>query len=114
MKEYDIFKSEGGYRVCLGVYNDGPIMEHSPWFTDLSVAEAFARDKKFDDETGCYGAFRDGNGWIASLPTDDTFSQSDYYNFKKHSAAVEAVLAAIEKMGYSREYILHRRKDLNI
>lgn len=39
MKKYDIFASEGGYRLCLGVWNDGPILDSSPWFEEKDEAE---------------------------------------------------------------------------
>ena len=67
MEKYDIFKSEGGYRVCLATYGDDPIIDRCPWCKTLADAK---------DE------------------------------------AVKAVISAMEKLGYTREYILYRRKDL--
>ena len=109
MEKYDIFKSEGGYRVCLATYGDDPNIDKCPWCKTLSCAKAVARDAKFDNETGQYGVFY-GEGWMASLPSNDY--ETDYYSFGSRDEAVQAVISAIEKLGYTREYILRRRKDL--
>lgn len=43
MKLYEIFKSEGGYRVCGGIWVDGnPIMGCSPYFATREEAEKAA------------------------------------------------------------------------
>jgi hypothetical protein len=42
MKSFDVFKSEGGYRVALAIWNNGPVMEHSPWFSAEDEARKFA------------------------------------------------------------------------
>ena len=44
MKRYDIYKSEGGYRVAAYVYHDGPVVGASPWFSDKAKAVEY-RDK---------------------------------------------------------------------
>ena len=48
MKPYDVFKSEGGYRVALSVYLGGPVMGNSPWFPTLEEAEEVAEQAKLD------------------------------------------------------------------
>lgn len=78
MEKYDIFKSEGGYRVCLATYGDDPIIDRCPWCKTLADAKAVARDAKFDNETRQYGVFN-GEGWMASLPSNDY--ETDYYKF---------------------------------
>ena len=109
MEKYDVFKSEGGYRVCLATYGDDPIIDKCPWCKTLAGAKAVARDAKFDNETRQYGVFY-GEGWMASLPSNDY--ETDYYSFGSRDEAVQAVISAMEKLGYTREYILCRRKDL--
>lgn len=111
MKKYDIFKSEGGYRVCLALWGDDPVISRCPWCKTLAGAKAVSRDAKFDDDTKDYGVFQ-ADGWIASLPSDTMSQYPDYFNYDTRDRAVEAVISTIEKMGYSREYILYRRKDL--
>lgn len=44
MEIYDIFKSEGGYRVCGATWAGGPVIDSSPWFATMEEAEAH-RDK---------------------------------------------------------------------
>lgn len=39
MKVFDIFKSEGGYRVCGDIWNGAPVLAQSPWFKTLVEAE---------------------------------------------------------------------------
>lgn len=45
MKENQIYKSEGGYRVAFGVWGDSPIVDSSPWFETLDAAR-IAREKR--------------------------------------------------------------------
>ena len=49
MKKLDIFKSEGGYRLALGIYNDSPVIDNSPWYTTHEEAEK-ARAEFIDEE----------------------------------------------------------------
>lgn len=39
MERYDIFKSEGGFRVCGGTWAGGPVIDSSPWYATLEEAE---------------------------------------------------------------------------
>lgn len=109
MEQYDVFPSEGGYRVCLGIHNNNPVIDKCPWFKTKSGAKAVARETKFKNETRDYGVFKVGQQWIASLPGE---TKSNFCDYETRNEAVESVISAIEKLGYSREYILHRRKDL--
>jgi len=50
MEKYDVFTSEGGYRVAIGIYLDSPVMDTCPWFKDHETAEKYsALAKKYDD-----------------------------------------------------------------
>lgn len=56
MKQYDIFESEGGYRVAGDIHAGGPVMRLSPWRKTRREAEALrkkmiARQKELDAET---------------------------------------------------------------
>lgn len=50
MEMYEIFKSEGGYRVCGGVWCGGPIMKKSPYFRTLEEAKKAAVSMRKKDE----------------------------------------------------------------
>ncbi|SPF51151.1 hypothetical protein SBF1_50035 [Candidatus Desulfosporosinus infrequens] len=50
MKRLDIFKSEGGYRLALGIYNDSPVIDKSPWFETKEEAEKARREVIEEDE----------------------------------------------------------------
>ena len=55
MKQYDIFESEGGYRVAGDIHAGGPVMRLSPWRKTRRGAEALrkkmlARQKELDAE----------------------------------------------------------------
>lgn len=40
MNVYDIFPSEGGYRVCFEIYRDNPVISKCPWYETMQEAEA--------------------------------------------------------------------------
>ena len=48
MRQYDVYKSEGGYRVACDTYLDCPVTDSSPWFKTKSEAEAY-RDKRIKE-----------------------------------------------------------------
>lgn len=50
MKHYDVFKSQGGYGVALGIYNDCPVMGSVRWFENKEQAETYANNKKAYDK----------------------------------------------------------------
>ena len=110
MEKYEVFKSDGGYRACLATWGDSPVIDKCPWCKTLAGAKSVARNAKFDSETKQYGIFNEGNGYIAALPSEDC--EVDYFHFDTPAKAKAAVISAIEKLGYSRNYILYRRKDL--
>ena len=49
MKVYDIFASEGGFRVCGAVWAGGPVISASPWFKTREEAEVGVRKMKQKD-----------------------------------------------------------------
>ena len=46
MKVGEIFESEGGYRVCGGIWMDSWIISQSPWFKTKEEAEKYSDDLK--------------------------------------------------------------------
>lgn len=53
MELYDIFKSEGGFRVCCGLWGDDPIIASSPWYSSLEKAkkgQAAMKARHFEEE----------------------------------------------------------------
>lgn len=55
MNQYDIYKSEGGFRVAAEVCNGCPVTKSSPWFRRKSVAAMWrthqiARDPNYQYE----------------------------------------------------------------
>jgi len=57
MKQYDVFKSQGGYGVALGIYLDCPVIGSIRWFEEKEEAETFAKNKKAYDKI--YTQFED-------------------------------------------------------
>ena len=50
MNKYDVFISEGGYRVCLGVWNGSPIISNCPWFETKEETEELVIRLKKEEE----------------------------------------------------------------
>lgn len=48
MKQYDIYKSDGGYRVACSVRLDCIVTDSSPWFKTKAKAEAY-REKRIEE-----------------------------------------------------------------
>jgi len=46
MKMYEVFKSEGGYRVAGDIYLDGPVIDSSPWRKTEAEAKKLAKKMK--------------------------------------------------------------------
>lgn len=106
MEKYEVFASEGGYRVALGIYGGNPIIDQSPWFETKEEAEEKARDVFFDDNA---------RNIEVCEPYEDEFCVrigSEFFDAENQEAAKEMAIRAIEKRGFSREYILEKRKDL--
>jgi len=49
MKKYDVFKSQGGYGVALGIYLDSPVMGSIRWFESEEDANEYADNQKAYD-----------------------------------------------------------------
>lgn len=49
MKVYDVFRSEGGYRVCGAIWAGGPVIDSSPWFPTREEAEEGVQKMKQED-----------------------------------------------------------------
>lgn len=105
MKMYGIFKSEGGYRVCLNTYLGGPVISSCPWFETKEQANDFAFDTEFDNKTKGYGVFYADGSWICAM-------EEEFYSANSEKEGKNIVTKAIQKMGYELNYILSRRKDL--
>lgn len=48
MQLFDVFKSEGGFRVCGALWAGGPVISSSPWFATREQAEASAQKMNQD------------------------------------------------------------------
>ena len=46
MTQYEVFKSEGGYRVAGEIVNGGPVMKKSPWYATKKSAICAANNMK--------------------------------------------------------------------
>ena len=46
MERYDIFKSQGGYGVALGIYNGCPVVGSIRWFETRFKAEEYTKNHK--------------------------------------------------------------------
>ena len=106
MKKYEVFASEGGYRVALGIWGGNPIIDQSPWFKTREEAEEKARDAFFDDNS---------RNIEVCEPYENEFCVrigSEFFDVESREAAKEMAIREIEKRGFSREYILEKRKDL--
>ena len=42
MKKYEVFRSEGGYRVAADIVFGGPVIENCPWYENKKAATAAA------------------------------------------------------------------------
>ena len=50
MKQGDIYKSEGGYRVAWAMWGDGPVITNSPWYATYEEAEQAIRERQAANE----------------------------------------------------------------
>jgi hypothetical protein len=50
MRKYDVFKSQGGYGVALGIYNNCPVVGTIRWLPTEPEAMAYADNKRAYDE----------------------------------------------------------------
>ena len=73
MKKFEMFESEGGVRVCIGLYGGNPIIDQCPWFETREAAEKWLRQN--------YGTIhvcdRQGNNAEPLNPDDEPYSLED-------------------------------------
>jgi uncharacterized protein YegP (UPF0339 family) len=50
MKQGDIYKSEGGYRVAWSMWGDGPIITNSPWYATEQEAKSAIEAQRKENE----------------------------------------------------------------
>jgi len=79
MKHYDVFKSQGGYGVALGIYLDSPVMGSIRWFKKEEEAEEYAKNKQAYDKA--YAQFEDSLQYMGSdeiekakAPTEEDYN----------------------------------------
>lgn len=46
MQLYDVFASEGGYRVAGEIVNGGPVISKSKWYPSKRAAQCASNNKK--------------------------------------------------------------------
>ena len=95
MELYDVFKSEGGFRVAGAVYNDCPVMDRSPWFETREEADEAAKEMRFRDATCNICIFEEYPGsWI--ILCGDVF-----YTAESKEKAIKIARTEIINMGFS-------------
>lgn len=105
MNIYDIFRSEGGYRVCKATWLDGPVINSCPWFETEEEAKNEVKKLKFKDCTDDIGMFQEEGGWIVEIG-------ANFYFYDTEKEAKNRIISEIEKLGYERSYIFDNRHDL--
>lgn len=73
MKKLDVFKSEGGFRVCEGLWGENPIMDQCPWFASEDEAKNYISEKYGT----LYTCDRDGNNAEPLNPDDEPYTRDD-------------------------------------
>jgi len=49
MKKFDVYKTEGGYRVAVAIVNGGPVVDSSLWYPTKRGAQCAANNMKRKD-----------------------------------------------------------------
>lgn len=82
MKKYDVFKSQGGYAVALGIYNDCPVVGSMQWFETKEKAEEYAKNKKAYDEA--YAKFEESIPYMSQEEVEKAQppKEKDYHIYK--------------------------------
>ncbi len=111
MNIYDIFRSEGGYRVCKATWGNDPIISSCPWFETEEEAKNEVKKLKFEECTYDirmfeeFQAFREKTKWVVEIG-------ANCYTYDTKEEAKNRIISEIEKLGYERSYILDNRRDL--
>lgn len=103
MKLYEIFKSEGGYRVCCGLWNDNPIMDQSPWYETESLARDAAQSIRYKDATEdvkiCKNDYVVPACWSVSWSGDEY--GSEWADYPTYPEALRAAREIVKSRGFS-------------
>lgn len=120
MELYDVFKSEGGYRVCLGLWGNNPIIAKCPWYGTEKQVLYMAMYYKFKNQAKGFVASK-GDPDICESPyvaiinvyKEDSYEpEQKIYGYNSLDGAKGRVVSEMMKLGYSKEFILRHRKDL--
>ena len=105
MKIFDIFKSEGGYRVCGAIWNSNPVIDRSPWYETLAEAESAQKSMMFKQDAQDVGVFQESeNYWIAQIA-------DEFYTANTKESACKIAIDYLLDFGWDLEYILSQRPD---
>lgn len=116
MKLYDVFKSEGGYRVCCGLWNDNPIIAQCPWYETESLARDAARRIRYKDVTEdvqiCKNDYVVPTRW--SVNWDGGESGSQWSDYPTYPDALRAAREIVKSRGFSDAEIDELRPAWNL
>lgn len=103
MKLYEVFKSEGGYRVCCGLWNDNPIIAQCPWYETEPLARDAARRIRYKDVTEDVQIFK--NDYVVptrwSVNWDGGESGSQWADYPTYPEALRAARKIVKSRGFS-------------
>lgn len=102
MKLYEVFRSEGGYRVCGGLWNDNPIMDQCPWYETESLARDAAQSIRYKRETEDVKILK--NDYV--VPSRWTVTWSDEYgsewaDYPTYPETLRAAREIVKSRGFS-------------
>jgi hypothetical protein len=109
MEIYEVFKCEGGYKVCLVPWGENDYVcsgpGAAPWFATEAEAIDYSHRKRFSDvcenEIGYFQV--DEGRWDAVYPTSPY--GSDYASFDDKYSAASFCRKEIHKLGYTDDDI---------
>lgn len=103
MKLYEVFKSEGGYRVCCGLWHGNPIMGQSPWYETEALARDAAQSIRYKRETEDVKIFK--NDYVVPVRwsvnwTGDEYG-SEWADYSTYPEALRAAREIVKARGFS-------------
>ena len=103
MKLYEVFKSEGGYRVCCGLWHGNPIMDQSPWYETEALARDAAQSIRYKRETEDVKIFK--NDYVVPVCwsvnwTGDEYG-SEWADYSPYLEALRAAREIVKARGFS-------------
>lgn len=107
MNQYDIFASEGGFRVCGGTYLGDPVIDASPWYPSIEEAEKGARKMRFDSFAKGVAVFEFDLRWTLAIG-------NDFYAVPSREQGVEEARKALVARGFTDAEIDAWRPDLKV